>query len=106
MYSAGGTLHRVAATSICAGRRLSSSNCDVRTSVQARRPNYARCYALSASSHQSHAVGKRVGTCIVGVKVIDRWEDCGGIGARELYGTVNNRVPVSADHRGDRDGDG
>ena len=79
-------------------------DCDSHGPVYAGRPKYDRCYALPAGGHQGNPIGKSMGTCITRGKEIGNRKDSGAIGTAELYGAVDNRVPVSTGHRGNRHG--
>jgi hypothetical protein len=79
---------------------------DIRCSGYDRRGGDGRCYALVTGGHQSKAVGKRVGTCIRRGKLIVKGKDGGAIGAGEVYGAVDNPVPASRGHGGNRNGKG
>jgi len=56
-------------------------------------------YGLIARSHQGEAVGPGMGTCVGGSEALLNGKDSGWIGTGEVYGAVDNRVPLSADRR-------
>jgi len=74
----------------------------MRCSVYDRRGGDGCGDALATGCHQGEGVHKRVRTCIRRGKLVVQGKDDGCIGTGEVYGAVDDPVPASTGHRGNR----